>query len=531
MNGFLVELNNSASPNPDEKVFDSIWKEYERVIIHSLITTFELDFLVHDQQGGDVDTVHNVKENGIFKNPMYQEKYDNRGKYNSTEYHNEEIYKGIVREAREIFNKDYTPVDDTYVPGKKLYFSKGAGYWNRPALDHVISAHEVHDDPVRMLSDISGVELANTPDNLKFTNISLNAKMSDKAIESFLEWCDDNPEKVNWDGIPGNPLPDEVKERLIEEDKKARKAYYHTIEKDYYSSAQFYHDALTAAGKRGIEMGARQIMGYIFLEIWISCKNELSSLPAGISIKECIEAIKKGIERGTNNSFANHKELISQFGQGLTSGVISSFATTLINIFITTEINTVKYIRTGCVAIVQAGNVLLINPNDLLLGEQLRQSTIIIATGATNIVGSYIGDRIAKTPLGQMQYLGEYVVSFTSILVSGLLSCSFLLLLDRSKMINTIFNNLDRYITAERELQQISIRYYEVSAELNSYDVTSFVELCNCYNKLSKKIANSHSEEELKESLLNSYKEAKTELPWIGDFDDFMRDKTKPWNF
>ena len=209
----------------------------------------------------------------------------------------------------------------------------------------------------------------------------------------------------------------------------------------------------------------------------------MTSLPAGINLKDCIEAINRGIRQGINNALGNYAELISQFGQDLTSGRLSSFATTLINIFITTEKNTVTYISYGCSSIVQACNVLLINPDDLLLGEQLKRSTIIIATGASNIVGSYAGNQIAKTPLGEMQNIGNYVVRFTSVLVSGLLSCSFLLLLDRSKMINAVFCQLDQYVTTERELRQITKRYYEISAELNSYDVSSFVSLCSKYDE------------------------------------------------
>ena len=41
MESFVVELNNSMDKNdfnPNDKVFDSIWKEYERFILQSLVT-------------------------------------------------------------------------------------------------------------------------------------------------------------------------------------------------------------------------------------------------------------------------------------------------------------------------------------------------------------------------------------------------------------------------------------------------------------------------------------------------------------
>ena len=51
---FVDELKNGPETEPEENVFGSIWAEYERVILHSLVTSFGLDFLVSDQHGGDV---------------------------------------------------------------------------------------------------------------------------------------------------------------------------------------------------------------------------------------------------------------------------------------------------------------------------------------------------------------------------------------------------------------------------------------------------------------------------------------------
>ena len=73
--------------------------------------------------------------------------------------------------------------------------AKGVGPWRRASLDHVVSAHEIHEDPVRILSDIDPVSLANDPENLRFTCMSLNSKMGDISITEFLDWCDKNPDR------------------------------------------------------------------------------------------------------------------------------------------------------------------------------------------------------------------------------------------------------------------------------------------------------------------------------------------------
>lgn len=40
------------SPMEEDNVCESIFKQYERVVVESLITSFGLDFIVRDQHGG-----------------------------------------------------------------------------------------------------------------------------------------------------------------------------------------------------------------------------------------------------------------------------------------------------------------------------------------------------------------------------------------------------------------------------------------------------------------------------------------------
>lgn len=102
---FVVQSNNGFSPEPDDNVMDSIFKQYERVIVESLISSFGLDFLVKDQHGGDVDTIHNVRQIGkdekmTNKSEVNQSNYDNRGDYNSGEYHSDKRYIEKNRERQ-----------------------------------------------------------------------------------------------------------------------------------------------------------------------------------------------------------------------------------------------------------------------------------------------------------------------------------------------------------------------------------------------------------------------------------------------
>lgn len=85
---FLTSLVKTEKPNPEGNVFDGIWTSYERVILHSLVTSFGLDFLVQDQTGGDVDTIRSVRDDSVplearYKTPTHFEAYENRGAYDT----------------------------------------------------------------------------------------------------------------------------------------------------------------------------------------------------------------------------------------------------------------------------------------------------------------------------------------------------------------------------------------------------------------------------------------------------------------
>ena len=170
--------------NKNEPVIDSIFKQYERVVVNSIITSFGLDLLINDRHGGDVDTIHNVRLIGTdtdmtYKNVDHQKNYENLSAYNSAKYHSDINFSAKKREAREYFQETGNPIEDAYA-GRDLYFlgrSKGANPKLNAELDHVLSAKSIHVDRGRVLAGLSGVELANSDENLEFTNKSLNASM------------------------------------------------------------------------------------------------------------------------------------------------------------------------------------------------------------------------------------------------------------------------------------------------------------------------------------------------------------------
>ena len=528
---FIAKLDKKPTMLPGESVFGAIWSEYERVIIQSLITSFGLDFLVHDQHGGDVDTIINARSIG-FKNSKYEAAYEQRGEYDRHQYHEKDpYYHQRTQEAKENFNQKGIWIKDGYVPGVKVAYNKALQNKQLPdkkraELDHVIAAKTIHDDPGRILAGLTGPELANNPDNLVFTNQHINNNMRDKSVEDYIEWCEKNPEQVNYRGNKGEPLPEEVKEKLRSEYKRAKDAYEAKLAQRYYSSPQFAKDTATAMGKRGAEMALRQALGFVFAEVWFSAKGELKALDEEKDLSDMLTAVGVGIQKGMENVKENHKEVFAKAAEGFSAGALSSLTTTLCNIFFTTAKSLVRCIRQVYASAVQAGKVILFNPDNLMLGDRIKETSVILATGASVLVGTAVGEMIIKTPVGSVPVIGHVVSTFCSTMVSGLLSCTLLVFLDRSRFVNTLIDTMNRIPSDANNFKEIADLMETLAAKIANIDIDQFKAETAKYNSVSQQLLSCEDEESLNTILQDAYERICISIPWEGDFDSFMSDKS-----
>lgn len=541
MESFVVELNNSMDKNdfnPNDKVFDSIWKEYERVILQSLVTSFGLDFIIRDQHGGDVDTVHNVRKIGDdpemkYKNTSNEKAYENRGDYDSVAYHKDSRYISINKNVSE--KKKSGELTDSYT-GKKVTRNANID------LDHAISAKEIHEDRGRVLAGLDGLDLANNEDNLKPTDRSINRSMQDKDIDEYLaKWEEKKGERRDRiSTLKGKKYLNNKERKELEklekleeidpnkmraENKRAREAYNAKIQRAYYTSGRFYRDTIIAAGNVGAKMGMRQAMGFVFVEIYMEAKNELKHIPENSSFDDMMDAIKRGVKNGVENAKRKYKEIFAKFGEGFVSGTLSSITTTICNIFFTTAKRFVRNIRQVYASIVQAGKVLLFNPDNLMFGDRIKTSTVIIATGASVLVGTTVSEVIGVTPLGAMPVVGPVTQTFSAALVSGLLSCTLLVFLDRSKFMNSLIDKLNAIPSEVNNYKEVADAFERLAAKIENIDIAKFKEDTERYKSVSESISKAESEDEMNNILLSAYKSLDIKIPWEGDFDTFMSNK------
>ena len=534
----VISFDKDYVPDPNEPLFTSIFQQYERVLIESLITSFGLDFIVKDRHGGDVDTIHNVRQIGTdpqmpYKSTQNQANYDNRGQYDRVAYHTDSRYTNAVKAAKKEFDEHGTKIDDTYVPGNKVIprMERSISRGEQGQLDHVMSAEEIHNDPGRVLAGMDGLELANRPGNLRYTNAALNRNMSNMSVEEYIAWCEENPSKVDWNGNKGEPLPEEVKDRLRKEYYRAKKEYDAELARTYYTSLQFRKDMTYAAVNVGVRMGVRQALGFVFAEMWFSAKDELQKLDGqkDAGLKEYAEAMGCGIKNGYEHAKEEYPELFSRFLNGAVAGALSSLTTTLCNIFFTTAKSAVRIIRQSYASIVQAMEVLFINPDNYEFGDRMRAVVKVLSIGASVTVGVLVSDAVARTPIGALGKTGDIVKEFCGAFATGIMSCTLLMYLDRSKITNQLVQKLNNIHTLETELNYYrrQAEYFEqYAAQLMQIDLEQFEQETGAFKEIAVKLNDVLTQDEVNAILIQAFTSRHLPLPWEGfeNFDSFMQD-------
>ena len=472
------------------KTFD--WSdEINQVVTKSLVTTFGLDFLLfEDKKGGDVDTIQNVRQD-IWATEAEKIKYENREKYDSAAYHQHHNYIQKGRNDKQA--QENGTLKDKYRKDKNL--SKGQ---NRD-LDHIISAHEIHNDAGRMLAGLDGVELANQDSNLSSTASSINRTKKQHSVDKFLN---NLPETINnreielsklnqkLHGMPQSTPQerhefqqvqdkirkkqqslDELKqvdsESMKKVDEKARAETEKQIN-SYYQSTKFFKASLTSAGIAGLKMGLRETLGLILAEIWFEIKAVIPSIyvkykTVEFRIKNFLDDLKDTVLNIIERVKQRFKDVVSSFRDATISGVFASLSTTVLNIFLTTTKFWGKIIRETWLNLIKVMKMAFFNPENLSTGELTKATFKILSASIGIIVGMLMHEGLAA--LNSMP-LGNLVVDFASALTSGIVILALNYFIEQSEIMQKFWSYLDQVKT---KYEKILDNFREINKELDQY--------------------------------------------------------------
>ncbi|MEG2445264.1 MAG: DNA repair protein [Acinetobacter sp.] len=521
------------------KTFD--WSdEINQVVTKSLVTTFGLDFLLfEDKKGGDVDTINNVRQ-GIWATEAEKKKYENREKYDSTAYHQHHNYIQKGRNDKQA--QENGALKDNYRKDKNL--SKGQ---NRD-LDHVISAHEIHNDAGRMLAEVDGVALANQDSNLSSTTSSINRTKKQHSVDKFL---DNLPETINnreielsklnqaLEGMPQSTPQerhelqqvqdkirkkqqslDELKqvdsESMKKVDQKARAETEKQIN-SYYQSTKFFQASLTSAGIAGLKMGLRETLGLILAEIWFEIKAVIPSIyvkykTIEFRVKNFLDDLKDTVLNIIERVKHRFKDVVSSFRDATITGIFASLSTTVLNIFLTTTKIWGKIIRESWLNLIKIMKMAFFNPENLSTGELTKATFKILSASIGLIIGMLIHESLAT--LNSLP-LGSLVVDFVSALTSGIVILTLNYFIEQSEIMQNFWAYLDRIKT---KYEKVLDNFKEINKELDRYilELTQLEFGLNIdeISKFTEQLTNSSSELERNILLKQEIEKQEIKLPF-----------------
>ncbi len=503
---FISNIEPRFNRNSDETVLESIFQEYEHVVFKSIITAFGLDLFIKDQYGGDVDTIHTVREIDAdprmhYKNTSNQESYENREVYSHKLVEGAgSNFQRIKHEARQKYYEDpkQNTVQDAY-EDKPLGFlgrSKGHPTDKSAELDHVISAKKIHDDRGRVLSGLTAAELADSEDNLKWTNEHLNKSMNAEDIPDYIAA---HPE-----------LPEDVKARMQDAYNQAKASYEKKIEKAYYfdfsnpQCRQFYKATALAARNRGLQMGVRQAIGFLMTDLWFSIKDAMQASDG--TVNGILNAASEGIKGAWDKIKVDYKEILEEFGEGFLSGVFASFTSTLCNTFLTITENTGKILREAWSSIVEATSIILFNDKQQYLCDRMTSSAKVLATGASMIIGTSIQTQItaklSETPIHKD--LVNIISTFAGSLCTGILSVTFLFYIDNGPFTKFLVQ-VNSEINCRLAEQNRMFKAY--CADLRKIDTEKMIYEANCIYTLAQKLGKASDQNETSAMLQKTMKD------------------------
>ena len=491
-----------VSPSISSRTEFYLTEELNKTIMQSLVSSFGLDFLLFnerlgtDRKGGNVDTIHNVREyqNGdseISISEHTKNLLSKNEKYNSDRYHSDNNYINQGKIDKKLHEKG--ELHDSYR-------NVGMGRSEKRQLDHVISASEVHGDAGRILAELDGVQLSNQDSNFQSTHYYINNLKSNHSIEQFLtkevpkaiaskkEFIAKSQAKLDKmptstgqerhnkrqfeDTIAKNKEHIEILEsidhdKMRKADSSARKEYDRQINTSYYTSSKFLISTGIESTKTGLKMGFRQALGLILAEVWFEFKDRLVSIYKGdnrsFTLEVFLQELKQMFADIWDRVKIRCKDILIAFKDGVIGGVLSSLTTTITNIFFTTQKLIGKLLREVWTSLVSAAKLIFFNPNKLSIGDLTREVTRIITLSVSIALGVILNQHL----LSVFSFpLGSELAAFVSAVFMGVITLGITYFLDHSELMQKVWAYLNQFKSESRK----TLEYYQkVNSELDSY--------------------------------------------------------------
>lgn len=381
----LKELESLQAQLPKEQM-GNLLEQCKDNVIDTITNQFGLmGVMLNAKDGGNVHTTNNVRQ-GVYANDKERQKYENRGEYDSTSYHQDKAYIEINRKQSAL-KKEGKAVD--YMTGKSINPNDSVD------LDHIVSAKNIHDDGARVLAGVEGERLANVESNLALTDSSLNRAKGAKSAEEFLKRRDKRLEDINamkekrgLTDSEKNELVKLNKQREINDEefkkkaKEEQKRIDREIDKNYYTSSKPYKELAITGAKDAANVAVYSAIGIVLRDFVSGMAIELKEIFrqwGNESLKDIAIRFKSRLGKIWEELKVKWKDIIKGSFEAGICAFFSNLVVFVINIFIKTIKKVVQIIRAGFGSLWQAVKILADNTKPI--GERMQAAAKVFATG------------------------------------------------------------------------------------------------------------------------------------------------------
>ena len=96
---------------------------------------------------------------------------------------------------------------------------------------------------------------------------------------------------------------------------------------------------------------------------------------------------------------------------------------------------------------------------------------------------------------------------------------------------NTLIEKLNDIPSEVNNYKEVADAFERLAARLEGLDIVRFSADAESYQKITDAIVQAESEQEMNEILLSAYKDLDIRIPWTGDFNDFMGNRSNKLEF
>lgn len=443
----LLKLSQSATIKDAVLHVQDLMETTDHQIKENLISQFGLSQLFDKfQDGGGVDTIHNVRNN-IFSSDEVRQKLQ-PGEYNKKAFAdlhgNSHRYKNINSE-QEILKKSGNLID--------VYTNEKVECKEKTDLDHVISTKEIFNDKGRLLAGISADQLANNEDNLHLVDASINRSMGAKNKREYADELESNKTKWKKQNKRDQANPNLTIEKKNSKDKNAnnrlradgeaikktdaiaRKAYDKKIN-SYYKGKAFLGATVKNSAKQGLGQAAKAAIGVVIYQVndalfetSMDIFDHWNEYP---TLKERFSSFISKLKGKLKKIASRVNEIKDAAFSGLTGGIVSAITNTIVNIFKTTSKNIAKILNDSFTSLLKATKILC-NNGTIALGERIKVATKIIATSLMATNGIIVADALSKviaTHVPMLAGLSDVIGASFSSIVLGIATAFVVYIID-----------------------------------------------------------------------------------------------------